>query len=105
MIKKTQPHNQLWAASLRYFCAPHRIIIDERLTVAAWEALVETVVVKNMKSWAVPGELVGIIAAQSIGEPTTQLTLNEYALRTGRRHISSSMSYMEKRCKYYNGLF
>jgi DNA-directed RNA polymerase beta' subunit len=76
MIKKTQPHNQLWAASLRYFCAPHRMIIDERLTVAAWEALVETVVVKNMKSWAVPGELVGIIAAQSIGEPTTQLTLN-----------------------------
>lgn len=103
MIKKTQPHNQLWAASLRYFCAPHRIIIDERFTVAAWEALVETVVVKNMKSWAVPGELVGIIAAQSIGEPTTQLTLNEYALRTGRRHISSSMTYMGKRCKYYHG--
>ena len=80
MIKKTQPHNQLWAASLRYFCAPHRIIIDERFTVAAWEALVETVVVKNMKSWAVPGELVGIIAAQSIGEPTTQLTLNTFHL-------------------------
>jgi DNA-directed RNA polymerase II subunit RPB1 len=33
-----------------------------------------------MKSWAVPGELVGIIAAQSIGEPTTQLTLNTFHL-------------------------
>lgn len=103
MIKKTQPYNQLWAASLRYFCAPHRMIVEERMTEVAWTALVETVVVKNMKSWAVPGELAGIIAAQSIGEPTTQLTLNEYALRTGRRHISSSMTYMGKRCKYYYG--
>ena len=31
-----------------------------------------------MKALVNPGEMVGIIAAQSIGEPTTQLTLNTF---------------------------
>jgi intein/homing endonuclease len=105
IIAKTQPYNRIWAASLRFHLAPHKMIVDHRFTVAAWESLLEAIMLKNIKSAAVPGELVGIIAAQSIGEPTTQLTLNEYALRTGRRHIRSSTSYMEKRCKYYHGLF
>jgi DNA-directed RNA polymerase II subunit RPB1 len=103
MIKKTQPYNKIWVASLRFFLAPHKMIVDERFTQEAWDALVETIVVKNYKSWAVPGELVGIIAAQSIGEPTTQMTLNEHALRTGSRTIRCSISYSEKRCKYYYG--
>jgi DNA-directed RNA polymerase II subunit RPB1 len=80
MIKKTQPYNKIWVASLRFFLAPHKMIVDERFTQEAWDALVETIVVKNYKSWAVPGELVGIIAAQSIGEPTTQMTLNTFHL-------------------------
>ena len=28
-----------------------------------------------------PGEMVGMIAGQSIGEPTTQMTLNTFILR------------------------
>jgi len=31
-----------------------------------------------MKSWVQPGEQVGIVAAQSIGEPATQMTLNTF---------------------------
>ena len=31
-----------------------------------------------MKAIIAPGEMVGMIAAQSIGEPTTQLTLNTF---------------------------
>jgi DNA-directed RNA polymerase beta' subunit len=80
MIKKTQSYNKIWVASLRFFLAPHKMIVEERFTQEAWDALVETIVVKNYKSWAVPGELVGIIAAQSIGEPTTQMTLNTFHL-------------------------
>lgn len=34
--------------------------------------------VKSMKSFAVPGEPVGLLAAQSIGEPSTQMTLNTF---------------------------
>jgi DNA-directed RNA polymerase II subunit RPB1 len=33
-----------------------------------------------MKSWVIPGEMAGIIAAQSLGEPTTQMTLNTFHL-------------------------
>jgi DNA-directed RNA polymerase beta' subunit len=76
IIERTQPFNKIWAASLRFHLAPHKIVVKQRFTKEAWNALVEIIVVKNWKAWAVPGELVGIIAAQSIGEPTTQMTLN-----------------------------
>jgi DNA-directed RNA polymerase I subunit RPA1 len=33
-----------------------------------------------MKSWVAPGEMAGIISAQSLGEPTTQMTLNTFHL-------------------------
>ncbi|CAM9582285.1 unnamed protein product, partial [Sphacelaria rigidula] len=36
--------------------------------------------VKYMRSLAAPGEAVGSIAAQSIGEPSTQMTLNTFHL-------------------------
>lgn len=36
--------------------------------------------VKFMRSLAAPGEAVGSIAAQSIGEPSTQMTLNTFHL-------------------------
>jgi len=33
---------------------------------------------KYIESLAAPGEAVGIIAAQSVGEPSTQMTLNTF---------------------------
>lgn len=36
------------------------------------------IAVKTMKSLAAPGEPVGLLAAQSIGEPSTQMTLNTF---------------------------
>ena len=33
---------------------------------------------KFMRSLAAPGEAVGVLAAQSIGEPSTQMTLNTF---------------------------
>ena len=38
----------------------------------------ETIILQYKQSVITPGEMVGIIAAQSIGEPTTQLTLNTF---------------------------
>ena len=76
IIKRTQTHNKIWAASLRFHLAPHKIILADRFTKEAFDTMIETIVVKNWKAWSQPGELVGIIAAQSIGEPSTQMTLN-----------------------------
>jgi DNA-directed RNA polymerase II subunit RPB1 len=42
--------------------------------------LLETIELKYKQSIVHPGEMVGVIAGQSIGEPTTQLTLNTFHL-------------------------
>jgi DNA-directed RNA polymerase II subunit RPB1 len=80
VIQKTQTYHRLWAALLRFHCAPHKLIVKERFTKEAFDSLCEVLVIKNWQSWAQPGELVGIIAAQSIGEPSTQMTLNTFHL-------------------------
>ena len=80
LIQRTQSYHKLWAALLRFMLAPHKLIIKERFTKRAFDTLCEMIIVKNMQSWVVPGEQVGIIAAQSIGEPSTQMTLNTFHL-------------------------
>lgn len=42
------------------------------------DALADIIYIKNLKSLAAPGEPVGLLAAQSIGEPSTQMTLNTF---------------------------
>ena len=80
VIAKTQPYHQIWAAAIRFYCAPHKLIVQRRFSKLAFDTLCELLVVKNWQSWVQPGELVGIIAAQSIGEPSTQMTLNTFHL-------------------------
>jgi DNA-directed RNA polymerase beta' subunit/intein/homing endonuclease len=71
-------HNRVWGALLRYYLGPQNLVVKERFTEEAFNALTELIVVAHMKSWVQPGEQVGIVAAQSIGEPSTQLTLNTF---------------------------
>ena len=77
---RTLPFHKMWAAMLRFHLGPHSSIVKHRLTKLAFNALVEQILLKNWSSWAQPGEQVGIIAAQSIGEPATQMTLNTFHL-------------------------
>jgi DNA-directed RNA polymerase II subunit RPB1 len=73
-------YNRIWSALVRHYLSPHNIIVKERFTEPAFDALCELIVVAHMKAWVQPGEQVGIVAAQSIGEPSTQLTLNTFHL-------------------------
>jgi DNA-directed RNA polymerase II subunit RPB1 len=77
---RTLPFHKMWGAMLRFNLGPHSSIVKHRLTKLAFNALVEQILLKNWSSWAQPGEQVGIIAAQSIGEPATQMTLNTFHL-------------------------
>jgi DNA-directed RNA polymerase II subunit RPB1 len=77
VMERTQPYHTIWCAALRFWLAPHKLY-KRNFSVGAWEALCEMITTKNWKSWATPGELVGIVAAQSIGEPATQMTLNTF---------------------------
>jgi len=77
--RRTRPENRLWGALLRYHLNP-RDLVALGFTQPAFDWLAEQIIVKHMKSWVAPGEMAGIIAAQSLGEPTTQMTLNTFHL-------------------------
>jgi intein/homing endonuclease len=74
ILQYTHSYHKIWAALLRYHFSPHKLIVKERFTKAAFEVLMELVVANHMKTWVQPGDQVGIVAAQSIGEPATQMS-------------------------------
>ena len=80
VLTKTQRFHKVWAALLRFYLCPMKLIVKERFTESAFDSLCEILVTKNWQAWVQPGEQVGIIAAQSIGEPSTQMTLNTFHL-------------------------
>jgi len=79
IVDRTWTKNKLWMALLRYHMAPLKL---QRLgyTREAVDILSEQIILKHWKAMANPGEMVGIVAAQSIGEPSTQMTLNTFHL-------------------------
>ena len=60
--------------------SPKEVLIKKRFNQQAVSILMEQIVLNYKKSIVHPGEMVGVIAGQSIGEPTTQLTLNTFHL-------------------------
>lgn len=63
-----------------YSMSPKELLIKRRFNTRAVALLMEHIVLAYKKSVVHPGEMVGVIAGQSIGEPTTQLTLNTFHL-------------------------
>ena len=63
-----------------YYLTPKDLLVNKRFHRAAIIMVLENVVLKYKQSVVHPGEMVGVIAGQSIGEPTTQLTLNTFHL-------------------------
>lgn len=61
-----------------YFLSPRELLLFKRFTRKALTLLLEQIVLQYKRAIINPGEMVGIIAAQSIGEPTTQMTLNTF---------------------------
>ena len=53
-------------------------LITERIRKVAFDWILGEIESRFLKSMACPGEMVGNIAAQSIGEPATQMTLNTF---------------------------
>lgn len=63
-----------------YYLSPKDLLVNKRFNKKALEYLLEIVHLNYKKSVVNPGEMVGVIAGQSIGEPTTQMTLNTFHL-------------------------
>ena len=65
---------------LNYSLSTKNIIIKHRLNKKAFEIVCGEIKSKFEQAIVRPGEMVGSIAAQSIGEPATQMTLNTFHL-------------------------
>ena len=70
--------NELFKVLYYYYLSPKELIMHKKLTRKSVEMLLININNYYKKSIVTPGEMVGMIAAQSIGEPTTQLTLNTF---------------------------
>ena len=63
-----------------YYLNPASLVIHHRFTNESLIFLLEKIIFMYKRALINPGEMVGIISAQSIGEPTTQMTLNTFHL-------------------------
>lgn len=78
-LKYTKP-TELFEILYYYYLSPKDLLIHKRFHRKALIYLLETITLKYKQAIVHPGEMVGVVAGQSIGEPTTQLTLNTFHL-------------------------
>jgi DNA-directed RNA polymerase II subunit RPB1 len=57
---------------------PKKVILDYKFNKVQFDTIVDNIIENYNRNLIESGEMVGIIAAQSIGEPTTQMTLNSF---------------------------
>jgi DNA-directed RNA polymerase II subunit RPB1 len=91
------PQNKVFHALLRYTLAPKKAILVHRLTEALFTELMSDIEYRYMRSQVHAGEMVGALSAQSIGEPTTQLTLNTFhSAGTAKANATSGVPRIEE---------
>lgn len=65
-------------AHLRTALGSKKVLQVEEMTKQSFDWLLGEIKQRFMKSLAHPGEMIGTLAAQSVGEPATQMTLNTF---------------------------
>lgn len=79
-ISNSVEGNKVLHMLIRHYLNPKQLIKELNFTKDAFDYLCLNIENHFYKSLVNPSELVGVVAAQSIGEPTTQLTLNTFHL-------------------------
>ena len=69
---------QLFKCQLRNKLAFKRLVTEYHLRQESFDYLLGDIKDRFLKAAVAPGEMVGVLAAQSIGEPATQMTLNTF---------------------------
>jgi len=72
------PPTNLFKVLFYYYLSPKDILFVKRFNKDALTLLLETIIFNYKKAIVTPGEMVGMIAGQSIGEVSTQMTLNTF---------------------------
>lgn len=68
----------LFKAQLRSRLAFKRLVVESSLNKLAFQHVLGEIESRFCRAIVSPGEMVGVLAAQSIGEPATQMTLNTF---------------------------
>ena len=74
------PPTALFKVMYYFYLSPKELLTVKRFNRKTVITLLETITYIYKSAIVAPGEMVGMIAAQSIGEPTTQMTLNTFHL-------------------------
>jgi len=69
------PPTQLFEVMYYFYLSPRDLLVNKRFHRKALVLLLETIILKYKQSIVHPGEMVGVIAGQATGEPTTQLSI------------------------------
>ena len=69
--------NKLFISLLKCYLSPNHLI-KKKISTENLDFIITTILEQYLNSFTQPGENVGIISAQSIGEPSTQMTLNTF---------------------------
>jgi DNA-directed RNA polymerase II subunit RPB1 len=72
------PPTLLFKVMYYYYLSPKELLLVKRFNRSALSILISVINLQYKRSIVAPGEMVGMVSAQSIGEPTTQLTLNTF---------------------------
>lgn len=72
------PPTELFKTLYYYYLSPKDLLIVKRFNKAALTLLLDTITMDYKRAIVAPGEMVGMIAGQSIGEVSTQMTLNTF---------------------------
>jgi len=74
---KDESHSKkLFRLGLMEYLSPKKCVFDYNLNKKDFDEIVEDIKSAFLKAVVQPGEMVGVITAQSLGEPTTQMNLN-----------------------------
>jgi DNA-directed RNA polymerase II subunit RPB1 len=72
------PPTNLFKTLFFFYLSPKELLIVKRFNKAALTLLLDTITLDYKRAIVTPGEMVGMIAGQSIGEVSTQMTLNTF---------------------------
>lgn len=88
----------LLEVALNEYLSPAKCIFEYGLSKEQFNKMMEEIRMSFIKSIIEPGEMVGIIAAQSVGEPTSQMTLNtkHFAGAAGKSTKNKGLSRIQE---------
>ena len=89
---------ELFVVLFQFFLSPKDLLFVRRFNRASIILLLEMITLQYKRSIVAPGEMVGLVAAQSIGEPVTQMTLNtfHYAGVSSKSNVTRGVPRLEE---------